>query len=51
MYSFDDDQFAEFVDPDIAILEAVAKTERGLFDEPESSDEDAGTDRAAWSQD
>ncbi len=42
MYEFDDmpDQDELFFDHDTAILEALSKVDRGLFDTPEARDED-----------
>ncbi len=42
MYTFDVEsvQFDEIMDQDSAVLEALEKVDRGLFDNPESKDED-----------
>jgi hypothetical protein len=42
MYNFDldDVRFEEIMDQDSAVLEALERVDRGLFDNPESKDED-----------
>ena len=40
MYNFDDVSFDELMDQDSAVLEALERVDRGLFDAPEGKDED-----------
>lgn len=40
MFDFDDAKFEEFLGQDQAVLEALEKVDRGLFDAPEGKDED-----------
>ncbi len=40
MYHFDDISFDELFDQDSAVLEALEKADKGLFDMPEGKDED-----------
>lgn len=42
MYNFDleDVRFEEVMDQDSAVLEALERVDRGLFDNPENRDED-----------
>ena len=40
MYDFENVDFEELINQDTAVLEAMAKVDRGLFDAPEGRDED-----------
>lgn len=40
MFDFEDVRTEEFFDQDMAVLEAMEKVDRGLFDTPDGRDED-----------
>lgn len=40
MYNFEDASFDELMNQDSAVLEALERVDRGLFDQPEGRDED-----------